>query len=126
MFDLQACIRFDENEAVPIQVYQKLESAEIGEAYMAGNFQRRVADPPAKFVTKRRRGGNLDDFLMTPLNTAVPFAQMDDVTRLIARDLHLDMPRARNQTFHVQIAVAECGGGFRLAAPIRFVQPILA
>src|SRR5689334_3546750 len=50
---------------------------------------------------------------MSTLHRAVALAEVDDVTMAIAHDLELDVPRAREILLDVDIAVAECGQGFR-------------
>src|SRR5439155_11153926 len=61
---------------------------------------------------RQRRGwAFLDDFLVTSLNRALTLEQMDEVPQGIAEDLHLDVPRPFDESFHVEGAVAERGDG---------------
>ena len=54
---------------------------------------------------------HLDDLLMAPLDRAVALAKCHDPALAVARDLDLDVARAIDQAFGVEIAVAEGGLG---------------
>ena len=45
---------------------------------------------------------------MTPLHTAIPLEQMNDLTLGISQDLHLDMPRIDHRLLQIHHRITEC------------------
>ena len=60
----------------------------------------------------KRRRGFLDDFLVTALDRAIPFAQMDDVAFVVAEDLEFDMMGILDEFLDVNAGIAESLVGF--------------
>ena len=62
---------------------------------------------------------------MTALNRALPLEEVDDVAVRVGKDLDLDVPRALDQPFDVERAVAERGGGFAPRGSDRFERVLV-
>src|SRR2546425_7434266 len=62
---------------------------------------------------------------MAPLRGAVAHKVADDVSVVVRHDLHLDVPRALDQTAEEQTLVAEGGGREPARARERLAQPAL-
>ena len=118
VLDLEPRVRLDEDEglaAVPIAgVDEELEGAEVGVADAVRESQRRLDDLAAQRVRQVGRGSDLHDLLVAALDAALALAEVGDRAVLVAEDLHLDVPGARDHLLHVEIAVAE--GAERLGA----------
>src|SRR5690606_2854277 len=74
----------------------------------------RLADLDPAFSGKRGRGGLFQHLLVTALQRAVPFAQVDDVAVAVGDDLNLDVARLLEIALHIDGAVAEGGQGLGL------------
>ena len=70
------------------------------------------------------RGCFLDNFLMTPLQRAVAFEQMDRIAVRIGEHLNLDMARPGDELLDQHPVVAERGLGFALRAFQRFREVV--
>ena len=60
---------------------------------------------------ERGAGSLLDDLLMTPLDAALPFEEVDHVARAVAEDLELDVPGVLQELLEVDSVVSERGAG---------------
>ncbi len=61
---------------------------------------------------QKRRGRLLDDLLVTPLDRAFAFEEVDDIAVLVPEDLEFDVPRMLQVLFDQHLLVAECAVGF--------------
>src|SRR6266568_3173495 len=115
MLDLDALVDLEEIEIAAV-IDQELHRAGIGVMGDLGDPHGRFAHALAQvlvLVFDERRGGFLDDFLVAPLDGAIPFAQMDDVAAGVGQDLEFDVVRVLDELFNVNAGVAEGFFGFR-------------
>lgn len=66
-----------------------------------------------QFTIKSWRRGLFDELLMAPLDRAIPFPEMYDMSVGITQYLYLNMPRSLYVLFYIDIRIAECR--FRLS-----------
>src|SRR5262249_28917355 len=111
VLDLQPRIRLDEYERLRPgaagDVDQELEGAEVRVADAFGKTYRGRDDLLPQAIIHCRRRRDLDDFLEAALHAALALAKLSDAALQIANDLHLDVTRARNEFFDIEIAAAE-------------------
>ena len=118
VLDLQAGIRFDEREPLAgARVHQELEGARVLVTDLLRHLQSRLDQLLPRRVRERRTRRDLDDLLMTPLQAALALPQVGH-RAAVADDLDLDVPRAREEFFDVDIAAAERGRRLGLAARV--------
>ena len=114
VLDLDARVDFDEVPAVGVGVEQKFERAGVA---VAGLF-RQSDGGGAKLLADRRRqvrrGGHLDHLLVTPLNGAVAFPEMQQVAVMIGQNLDFQVAGAGDVFFQEHGSVAEGRAGFVL------------
>src|SRR5262249_31837831 len=126
MLDLQPGIGLDEHErlgaATASDVDQEFERPEIRVADALRKPYRGFDDLLAEPVVHRWRRRNPDHLLEAPLHAAFALAEMGDAASAVAKDLHLDMTRARNEFFDVDVAASERSLGFGLAALVRVLD----
>ena len=79
------------------------------------------AHAAAQVGIQGRAGGLLQQFLVTALNRAVPFTQVNHVAVAVGQHLHFHVAGPIDEFLHVEAGVAE--GGFRLPLG-RFVQAL--
>ena len=119
MFDLQPRVHLHEPDAVRAQTIRCVgdefdcASTDIVDGFC--RFHRDRAKLCACGLIHARRWGFLDHFLVTALERAVAFEQMDDVAVRVAKHLHLNMARALDIFFDQDMGVAERSGSFTLA-----------
>ena len=75
-------------------------------------------DALAQAGVKAGSGRRLDDFLIAQLHRAVALMQVHRVAVSVGKHLHFDVPRAFDQLFHEERAVAERRLGFAATARI--------
>ena len=80
------------------------------------------ADAVTQFRVEVLGRGDLDDFLVTALQGAVAFIQVDDITGVIAQDLHLDVLGFDHGPLDVDGAVTEGGLGLTGGLPGQLAQ----
>ena len=93
----------------PSRLEQTLDRPGASVADRAGCLDRDGADPLAKLGPDGGRRRFLDELLVTPLDRAVPLAEMDDVAVRVREHLHLDVPRVLEELLHVHGRVGEVG-----------------
>ncbi len=108
VLDLNACVHLYEVErAIVVQEFDRADAQIFDLAHGAG-------DGLADFVACRRiqggRGAFFPDFLMTALQRAVAFAEMNGAALAIAEHLDFDVARPFEVFFQIESVVAE--GGF--------------
>ncbi|CFK91655.1 Uncharacterised protein [Burkholderia pseudomallei] len=108
MLDLDARVHLDEVELAARVVEQILERARAAIAHLPRETRRRCAQRIAQRGRERRRRRFLENLLAPPLQRAFAFEQMNNVLA-VAQDLHFDVPRARDEAFEIDAAVAERG-----------------
>src|SRR5207302_610726 len=76
-------------------------------SFATRQFDCRVAKLRANAGGEVCGGRNLDNLLVAPLYGAIAFVKMQQVAMMIAKDLHLEMPRARQILFQEHGSVSE-------------------
>src|SRR5690606_7329365 len=79
-------------------------------------------DAPAQAVSQRRAGRDLDQLLVPTLHRAFALPEMNDSSRGITHDLHLDMTGRAHQALDIDLVAAEGRARFRPAARIGFLE----
>ena len=111
MFDLQPGIHLNE---IPRRIC--IERAALNEelnrtsAFIANrpaNGDSRIRHLAAQLQAHSRGRRLFDHLLMPTLQRTIAFKQMDNVALAVAKDLHLNMPRSRDQLFEQHLAIAE-------------------
>ena len=113
MLDLEPGVHFDERE-LPVLI-QELQGPSVAVSEFAERGGRRVAPSASRsspVITGRSR--LLQKLLVPPLQAAIAFAEMHDVTRIVGEDLQFDVPGPVEVFFHIHGVVTE--RGLRLAA----------
>ncbi|MEJ0042121.1 MAG: hypothetical protein WDM81_07830 [Rhizomicrobium sp.] len=121
VLDLQAWIGLDEGEgggvARRMRVDQELEGGEAFQVHVVGEPDRGVAELAAKLRIEARRGRDLHDLLVAPLQGAIALPDMARRAS-VAGDLDFDMARIGHQGLGIDRIVAEGGTGLGPAAQI--------
>src|SRR5690606_10784099 len=91
VFHLETGVHFDEIELAIF--IQELDGACARIAEVCDRFGADAADTRALGCIESRRGGLFPNLLMTALQGAVAFAEMDSISRAVADDLHFDVAR---------------------------------
>ena len=112
VLDLDARIDFNEMEFARVDVHQELDGAGVLIIRFAREPQRQFANLASLVFRQIRSRRAFDDFLVSPLNRAVPFVQVVYAAVRVAEDLNFDMPRSLDQFFQKACAVSECRFGF--------------
>ena len=108
VFHLQAGVHLHEEELIGfVSRDDELDRAGTAVAHGTGRVAGRLADGRAGFFVQQRRRCFFDDLLVTALQRAFAFAQMNDVAVLISEDLHFNVPRGCHQALNEQGVVAE-------------------
>jgi len=125
MFDLDAGVHFHEIKAAAA-IQQKLDSARTLVIDAACRCHSCFAHASPQFGIESRTWCFLQQFLVTSLNRAVPFTQMNNIAMAISQHLHFHVTRAIDEFLHVQPWVAECGFGLSLGCLEQCVELISA
>src|ERR1043166_1100476 len=112
MFDLKPRVGFHEIE-VARRIHEELERARVRVLHRLRGVDDDRAHLAAQLVAQRRGRRFLDELLVTPLNRALAFAEVDNGAVLIAEYLELDVPGRLDVLLDVHVGDAE--RGFRLA-----------
>ena len=111
MLDLQPRVHLEEVEALGAaagrRVDEELDRAGVAVAAGARRADGRLGHPRAQARVGHGRRALFDDLLMPALHRALALEQMYDVAVVVGEDLHLDVPRPRDQPLDVERAVAE-------------------
>ena len=121
MLHLNSRVHLDEDMVAAV-VDQELHRSCAAVADLAGERDRVCAYPFAQHRIQVRRGRQFNDFLMTPLHRTVPFEKVDDVSRLIGEDLHLDVARVDHRLLEKHGRIPECRFGLSRSGFDRFAQ----
>ncbi len=76
-------------------VDQELEGTDPPIAHRAGHAQGAIDQRLAGGLRQVRAGGDLQQFLLAPLQAAIALPEVADRTAAVAEHLHLDVPRPR-------------------------------
>src|SRR5690606_4305541 len=112
VLDLQAGVHLDEEELAVLP--QELDGAGAQVADGGDGLVDRFTDLLAPLGRQGGRGGLFQHLLVTALQRAVAFAQVDDVAVAVGDDLDLDVARLLEIALHIDGAVAEGGQGLGL------------
>ena len=114
---LDARVHLDEEPVVLIHVVEELHGAGVVVADAVGELHRRVAKLFPHDRIEVHRGRDLHDFLVAALDGAIALVEVDDISVLVAEDLHLDVLGALDVALQENGRVAEgvlrLGAGFR-------------
>src|SRR5690349_14656283 len=114
MLDLDTRVHLDEMKAA-ILVHEELDGAGIHVTNPAERGGENLSHLRAQLGRDHDGRRLLEQFLMPALDGTLAFAEADDVAVLVGKHLELDMAGALDELLHVEIAVAEGGGRFRLS-----------
>src|ERR1700722_2737013 len=97
VLNLDAGIALDEKMFAAFRVDQELDVPGVHKARCAREADRvfQQASPKASLQPRSRR--DLDNFLISKLDRAIAFVEMNDAAVAVGQDLDLDMPWSRNQ-----------------------------
>ena len=112
VLDLDAGVHLHEVEA-PVGIEQELHGPGIGIADRARGQHGQSADVLALGIVELRRGGDLDQLLIAPLDRAVALEQMDAVTMMVGQHLHLDVLGIDHALFEEHLGAPERLGCLR-------------
>jgi hypothetical protein len=115
MLDLQPRVHLEEEEAAVLPG-DELDRARAVVADRLRQRDRLFAHLLSGRLVEQRRRGLLDDFLITALDRAFAFAEIDDVAVLVAEHLNLDVARIDDEFLDEHAVVAERGLRLRLGA----------
>src|SRR4030042_4639027 len=111
MLDLDACIYLNEVE-IFVLVQEELHRRGINIFSLFYDSNRCITKLFSCAFLQDGTWRFLNHLLMSSLDGAVPFVEMQDVTFLVCHYLHFHVPRLHNVFFQIYTVVAE--GGFRL------------
>ena len=114
VLNLQSGIHLDE-VVIVVSVQQKLDCSRILVADESGQFQC-VGQYGLSRGRVQRGRSDFDDFLVSPLHRTVALIQMNDVTIVIAQQLHLNVSRIFDEALDEHVTIAERGQRFRLCS----------
>ena len=115
MLDLESGVDFEE-VAGPVGAAQELDGGDVREVGRGRDPHGRVVQPTALGGGEPGCRRLLDELLVTALDRAITFADRDDLSRLVAQDLDLDVARLLDLAFQVERPVAERGHRLRRSA----------
>ena len=121
VFYLYTRVNFDKVEFFII-CHEELNRTRVDIIDILHQFQRRIANIPAQLRRQRERRRNFYNLLMTPLNGAVPFKEVNDIAVFVTHDLNFYVLRIDNTFFQVDFIVAESELRFGLSAFICFLE----
>ncbi len=111
MLDLQPGVHLHEEELVgPVSRNDELDRAGAGVIDASGGVARRGADPGPRRGIQQRRRRLFDDLLVSPLQAALPLAEVHHIAVGVSQHLNFDVPGAQHETLEKQGVVAERGG----------------
>src|SRR5579872_535293 len=90
VFDLYPGVHLHEVK-VSVVVHQELEGAGVGELERLGPTNRRLPQRVPQTAVDRRAGSLFDQLLVTPLNRALAFREVDNIPLRVAEHLNLDV-----------------------------------
>ena len=111
MLDLDSRVDLEEVKLV-VAIEHELDGSGAIVAHLFSQPHRGAAHFLAKFGGQSWSGRFFDDLLATPLNGALALEQVNDISVLIAENLHLDVAEVLDALFHIQAPVVE--GDLRL------------
>src|SRR3569832_230151 len=126
VLDLDARINIDEVVLVRVRIDEELDRAGRVVADLLADLDGRLAQCVADLHVQIWSRRDLDDLLVSSLDRAIPFKQMDEVAVSVAEQLHFDVPRSLNELLDKDVRAAERREGFTLGLlvlreEIRFV-----
>src|SRR5262249_52024677 len=107
MLDLDACVHLHEIESLSF-INEEFERAHIRVPYFFHRADNAVAQLGTQFRSHDHRWRLFDELLMTPLDGALAFAEMDHVSVLVRHDLDFDMTGFLDEFFDIAMRYAEC------------------
>jgi hypothetical protein len=109
MLDLQTRIDFEEIEILALDVVDELHGAGGLVVDALPERDGGLMQPRAHLFGDARCRRLLDHLLIAPLQRAIALAEPDNMPLAVAEDLHLDVPRHRDEALEIDASVAEAG-----------------
>ena len=122
MFHLHTGIHFNEIEMFFILIHKELYRPCIEVIDILHQLDGGITDIITQLLRKRPGRRHFNNFLMAALDRAVTFKQMNNMSRFITENLHLDVLRIHDTFFHIHLIAAESHFRFRFRAVVRFLQ----
>ena len=91
MFNLKTRVDFKEVEGLCLLIQYKLHRSCISVIHLSGQLHCGLLQLKSSFIVEVRRGGFLNDFLVSALRRAVPLAQGNHMPLPIAKNLDFDV-----------------------------------
>ena len=105
-----------------ILVHQEFHGACIEVMHMLHELHCRIADILAQFLGQGPGRCHFNNLLVTALDGAVTFKEMNHIALFITDDLYLDVLRVHDAFFYINIVIAKGHLGFGLGPVIGFFQ----
>ena len=112
VLDLEPRVHLEEIERA-VLVEQELDGARVGVVHRPGHRGGGRGHALAQRLAHGERRRFLDHFLMAPLNRALALDERHDGAMMVAEQLDLDVPRARQPPLEVDRGIAERRPGLR-------------
>ena len=107
VLDLEPGIDLDEVERAGLVIDQELDGAGVLVTDLPADRECRLADGVAYKCVEVGGRGNLDDFLMPPLDRAIALVEVNQMAVPIAQKLHLDVLGAADEFLEEHVRAAE-------------------
>src|ERR1019366_7474145 len=115
MFDLDARVALDKKMLAAFRTDQKFDCTHIHIVGRTGESDRVVQEALPKAGLQSGCWGNLDHLLVAKLDGTIALVEVNDITVVVGKNLHLYVTGARDQLFDKHGIVAERGEGLALA-----------
>mmetsp|Transcript_7802 Transcript_7802/g.13284 ORF Transcript_7802/g.13284 Transcript_7802/m.13284 type:complete len:211 (-) Transcript_7802:766-1398(-) len=100
--------RIDLNKVRPVlAIDQEFNSSCILVLGCACQLNRIIVKLGSQIIRQTPSGCHLNNLLMSPLNRAITFPEMDNITLTITDDLHLNMPWLLNKSLNKNTSISE-------------------
>ena len=113
MFNLQPCVHFEEIE-IRVLINQEFDRSGVAIGGCFGYTDRDVAHLTAHCRANDWRWRLLQHLLVTPLDGALAFSEINRVAMFVGQNLHFNMTRIDERLLDVDFAISECSPGFAL------------
>ena len=107
VFNLNPRVHFNEVKLTGVRINEELNGSRCLITNRRTNLHGCIKNTITHLHIQIRRGCDLYDFLMTPLNTAIAFIQMHQVAVMVTQQLHLNMLRAADELFDEDVGATE-------------------
>ena len=125
VLDLDPGVDLDEIDVL-FPVHQEFDRAGIAVSDMPRDGQGMIVQRLASLLTQPGAGRHLDHFLESPLDGAVPFEKVNQVSVVVAEHLDFDVFRRLDEFFQENRVVPEGLGRFAARLPVRLAHLLAA